>query len=166
MPRARRQPIRRQRPHAQVDDYFDLRLDYGFIKAILSSGMLVREPGPRFMIHGFKGSYIKYGEDPQEALLKAGLLPNIPKWGEEPEEQWGLLHTEIQGTVIKERYPTLAGNYGFYYLDLYDTLVHGATLKVKPEQGFNTIRLIELAFESHAKRCTVDCTGMIPLVYE
>ncbi len=37
--------VRLQRPHAKVDDYFDLRLDYGFTKVILKSGMLVREPG-------------------------------------------------------------------------------------------------------------------------
>jgi len=158
--------IRKQRPHSIVDDYFDLRLDYGFTKVILESGMLVRESGPRYMIHGVNGSYIKCGEDPQEALLKAGVMPNIPKWGEEPEEQWGLLHTEINGKIIKEKFPSLPGNYGFYYLDLYETLVNKATLKVKPEHGYNTIRIIELAFESAAKKCTVDCVGLIPSDYQ
>ncbi len=28
--------IRKQRPHAKVDDYFDLRFDYGFLKVILT----------------------------------------------------------------------------------------------------------------------------------
>ena len=65
-----------QRPHARVDDYFDLRLDYGFTKVILKSGMLVREPGPRFMIHGRLGSFLKSGEDVQEAELKRGVLPS------------------------------------------------------------------------------------------
>ena len=60
--------IRIQRPHARTTDYFDLSLDYGFTKVILKSGMLVREPGPRYMIHGRQGSFIKSGEDPQEAL--------------------------------------------------------------------------------------------------
>ncbi|RZK46436.1 MAG: oxidoreductase, partial [Pedobacter sp.] len=49
--------VRLQRPHAQTDDYFDLRLDYGFLRVRLTSGMLVREPGPRYMIHGTKGSF-------------------------------------------------------------------------------------------------------------
>ena len=158
--------LRLQRPHAKTVDYFDLELDYGFMKAILKSGMLVREPGPRYMIHGTKGSYIKHGEDPQEELLKAGVLPNIPHWGEEIPENWGLLHTEINGKVIKEKYPSFAGNFGYYYKNLFETIRNGADLKEKPEHGFNTIRLIELAIESDQKKCTLECTGFIPSKYQ
>jgi len=67
--------IRMIRPHAKVDDYFDVRFDYGFMRVLLKGSMLVREKGPHYMIHGDKGSFIKYGEDTQEALLKAGQLP-------------------------------------------------------------------------------------------
>ena len=158
--------IRLQRPHSRIDDYFDLRLDYGFTKVILESGMLVREPGPRYMIHGTLGSYIKMGEEPQEVLLKAGILPNIAHWGEEPEEQWGLLHTEINGKIIKEKYPSLPGSFGMYYQHLYETLVHGAELREKPEHGYNTIRTIELALESNRQKRTVDCSGYIPSHYQ
>ena len=157
--------IRLQRPHSRVDDYFDLRLDYGFTKVILSSGMLVREAGPKYMIHGIMGSFIKYGEEPQEALLKAGVLPNTPHWGEEPVDHWGLLHTEINGKVIKEKYPSLPGSFGMYYQNLYETIVNGAPLREKPEHGFNTIRMIELAVESNKKKCTVGCEGFIPVEY-
>lgn len=153
--------IRKQRSHSLVDDYFDIRLDYGFTKVILESGMLVREPGPRYMVHGTLGSFIKSGEDPQEALLKAGLLPNIPKWGEEHEENWGIIHTSIDGHVVRDKYPSLAGNYGFYYQDLYQTIMHGAPLKVKPEHGHNTIRMIELAFQSSQIKATVECSGFL-----
>jgi predicted dehydrogenase len=52
--------IKMQRPHASTDDYFDLRLDFGYTKAILKSSMLVREMGPRYMVHGTLGSYIKW----------------------------------------------------------------------------------------------------------
>ncbi|MBS1915419.1 MAG: Gfo/Idh/MocA family oxidoreductase [Bacteroidetes bacterium] len=158
--------VRLQRPHARADDYFDLRLDYGFTKVILESGMLVREPGPKYMIHGTNGSFIKFGEEPQEALLKEGVLPTAPHWGEEPKEQWGLLHTEIDGKIIKEKYPSLAGSFGMYYNNLYETLVNGAELKEKPEHGFNTIRMVELAMESNQKKCTVDCTGFIQSHYQ
>ncbi len=157
--------IRLQRPHSKVDDYFDLRLDYGFTKVILESGMLVREPGPRYMIHGTHGSFIKYGEEPQEALLKAGALPNTPHWGEEPEDQWGLLHTEINGRIIKEKYPSLPGSFGMYYKNLYETIANGAALREKPEHGFNTIRMIELATESSREKRTVECMGLMDVEY-
>jgi predicted dehydrogenase len=153
--------IRIQRPNSVIDDYFDIRLDYGFTKAILKSGMLVREPGPRYMIHGIKGSFLKYGEDPQEAILKTGVLPNTPDWGKEPEENLGLLHTETDGKIVKEKYPSIPGNFGYYYQNLYKTLALGETLHEKPEHGFNTIRMIELAIESNRKKCTVKCEGLM-----
>jgi scyllo-inositol 2-dehydrogenase (NADP+) len=157
--------IRIQRPHARTTDYFDLWLDYGFTKVILKSGMLVREPGPRYTIHGRQGSFIKYGEDPQEALLRKGILPTGEYWGRESEDIYGLLHTEIDGKVIKEKYPSLAGNYGDFYNDLYQTIRNGESQKVKPEHGYNVIRLIELATESNEKKCRVACTGLIDIEY-
>jgi scyllo-inositol 2-dehydrogenase (NADP+) len=157
--------IRIQRPHARTTDYFELWLDYDFTKVILKSGMLVREPGPRYAIHGRLGSFIKSGEDPQEALLRKGILPVAPDWGQETEDIFGLLHTEINGKIIKEKYPSLPGSYGFLYDDLYNTIVKKEPLKVKPEHGFNTIRLIELATESNEKKCRVACTGLIDIPY-
>ena len=165
MPNTIAADIRKQRPHAKVDDYFDIRLDYGFLKVILQAGMLVREPGPRYLIHGMKGSFVKSGEDPQEALLRAGQLPVGENWGKEPEEIYGMLHTEINGKVVREKYPSKAGDYALYYKNLYETIVHKAPVKERIEHGYNTIRLIELAFESHRKQCTVECTGLIPVEY-
>ncbi|HVY75165.1 MAG TPA: oxidoreductase [Puia sp.] len=157
--------IRMQRPHARATDYFELWLHYAFTKVILKAGMLVREPGPRYIIHGMEGSFIKYGEDPQEALLRKGILPVSSDWGQEPESHYGLLHTMVNGRIVREKYPSLRGNYGDFYTDLYRTIKEGAPLKVKPEQSYNTIRLIELATESAEKHCTVACTGLINTPY-
>jgi scyllo-inositol 2-dehydrogenase (NADP+) len=157
--------IRNQRPHARTTDYFELWLDYDFTKVILKSGMLVRELGPRYSIHGRLGSFLKYGEDPQEVLLRKGILPTGLYWGKESEEYYGLLHTEVNGEIIREKYPSLAGNYGRFYDDLYQTIRYSEVLKVKPEHGFNTIRLIELATESHEKKCRVACEGLIHIEY-
>jgi scyllo-inositol 2-dehydrogenase (NADP+) len=165
LPRFVTADIRIQRPHARTTDYFELWLDYDFTKVILKSGMLVREPGPRYAIHGRLGSFIKSGEDPQEALLRKGVLPIASDWGLEGEDIFGLLHTEINGKIIKEKYPSLAGSYGFFYDDLYNTIVKKEPLKVKPEHGFNTIRLIELATESNEKKCRVACTDLIDITY-
>ena len=127
--------------------------------------MLVREPGPRYTIHGLKGSFIKYGEDPQEALLRKGILPTSPDWGRESEDIFGLINTEAGGEIIKERYPSLAGNYGDFYHDLFQTIRNGKPLKVKPEHGYNVIRLIELATASNEKKCRIACTGLMNITY-
>lgn len=157
--------IRMQRPHARVDDYFNIWLDYGFTKVILHAGMLFREQGPRYMIHGTRGSFIKYGEDPQEARLRAGQPPVGADWGKEPEDIYGLLHTEIDGKIIKEVYPSLQGSYTDYYRDLYNTIVNGKPVKQKPEHGYNTIRIIQLALQSNQEKRTIPCTDLIDSNY-
>ncbi|OQP63630.1 oxidoreductase [Niastella populi] len=157
--------IRMQRPHARVDDYFDLRLDYGFLKVILQAGMLVREPGPRYLIHGTNGSFVKSGEDPQEALLRAGALPVGDDWGKEKEDIYGILHTEMNGKIIRETYPSQKGDYAAYYKNLFETLVHHKPLRERIEHGYNTIRLIELANESHQKQSTIACEGLMNVEY-
>ncbi len=158
--------IRLQRPHARVDDFFNIWLDYGFNKVILHAGMLVREPGPRYMIQGTKGSFIKYGEDPQEARLRAGELPVGEDWGKESEDIFGLLHTEIDGKIIKKRYPSLKGSYTDYYLDLYESIINGKPVKQTAEHGYNTIRIIELAIQSSAEKRTIPCNGLMEVEYK
>jgi predicted dehydrogenase len=165
LPNTIRADIRQQRTHARVDDYFEVQLDYGFTKATLKGGMLVREPGPRYLVHGTRGSFIKWGDDVQEALLKQGIMPASPEWGIEPEEQYGLLHTEKDGQEIKNNVRSLQGNFGLYYQHLYQTLTTGAPLREQPEHGFNTIRLIELAIESSAKKQVLSCDGLMEAVY-
>jgi predicted dehydrogenase len=156
--------IQMQRPHSKVDDYFLLQLNYGFLKVLLHAGMLVREPGPRYMIHGTKGSFIKHGEDPQEAALRAGATPIGESWGEEPADFHGLLHTETNEGIIKKIYPSKKGDFGNYYRNLYKSIIHGTSLNEKPEHGYNTVRMIELAFESHQKHCTIPCSGLMDIV--
>jgi predicted dehydrogenase len=153
--------IRKQKDYSKVDDYFDIRLDYGKLIVTLHSSMLVREMGPRYMIHGTKGSFIKTGEDPQEELLKSGMLPTDKDWGRENPAFYGLIHTEKDGKIIKETYPSLQGGYGQFYQNLHNTIRNGAPLNEKPEDGFNVIRLIELAFQSSTQRKTLTVEGLL-----
>ena len=158
--------IRVQRPVSSVDDYFDVRLDYGHLRVTLKSSMLIREMGPRYVLHGSRGSFIKYGDDIQEGVLRNGVMP--PKnnedndWGKEPSEDYGLLHTETKdGKIIKEKYKTLNGNYGLFYEQLYAAIVHGKQLEIRPEDGYNVIRIIELGLQSSREKRTVQCDQLL-----
>lgn len=153
--------IRRQRSHAQVDDYFELWLDYGHMKVSLHAGMLAREMGPRYIIHGSHGSFVKYGEDPQEALLRAGELPVGESWGYEDPSIHGILHTVNNDKIIRESYPSEKGNYGAYYTNLYKAITEGTDIPEKPEHGFNTIKIIEAAFISHQEKKTIRLEGLL-----
>jgi predicted dehydrogenase len=153
--------IRKMKPYSKVDDFFDVKLEYDNLIVTLHSSMLVREMGPRYMIHGTKGSFIKHGEDPQEDLLKAGAIPTGPDWGKEEEMNFGLIHTEKEGKVIREIYPSLKGSFGYYYDNLFKSIREQAPLNETAVDGYNVIRLIELAFESSEKKKTISISGLL-----
>jgi len=151
--------IRIQRDFARTPDNFELILHYEGLKVTLKAGMLVREPGPRFILHGTEGSFVKYGLDVQEDALKQGVTPGAPRWGEEPEELWGTLKTQIGELHMDGRIETIPGSYQSYYENLVKAINGEAELIVKPEEAMNTIRIIELAMESSQKRATIPCSA-------
>jgi predicted dehydrogenase len=114
---------------------------------MLKAGVLVCEPSPRFVLHGTRGSYVKYGLDAQEEALKKGQSPAGPNWGADSEDSWGTL-TQCDGIVERSRYPTLAGCYPSYYTNVARAIRGEVELIVKPEQAREVIRLIELAKQS------------------
>jgi scyllo-inositol 2-dehydrogenase (NADP+) len=155
LPRMVTADIRTQRENAKTDDSFELLLHYDDLKVTLKTGMLVREPGPRFILHGAEGSFVKYGLDPQEDALKRGSTPSEPNWGEEPREQWGKLNTQRGGLHVEEQVETVAGCYSAFYQNIVDAIAGRAALAVKPEEAVNTIRIIELAIKSNEQKRTI-----------
>ena len=55
-----------QRPAVEAVDYVHLALGYGRLRVLLHAGMEVRDPGPRFEVHGDRGSFVTWGLDRQE----------------------------------------------------------------------------------------------------
>jgi predicted dehydrogenase len=144
--------IRWQREGSRVDDYFEINLYYKRLKVTLKASVFVKEPGPRYILHGTKGSFIKYGIDPQEELLKEGAMPDLSEWGNDNPDYYGILHAEIHGQQFYGNIETEAGNYMGFYDNVYDVLTRGAEQAIKPEEARNVIRIIELAFESHREQ--------------
>lgn len=58
------------RPGAQSTDYFHAILSYPQRRVILHGTMLAAAESARYIVHGSRGSYVKYGLDPQEERLK------------------------------------------------------------------------------------------------
>ncbi len=156
LPEAITADIGKQREGGSIDDFYDLRLHYPHLNVILKSSYLVREPGPRYVLHGAEGSFVKYGIDPQEDALKVGRKPNEEDWGEEPETDWGKLNTEIKGLHITGKIASLRGSYGDFYDNLYEAIREGKTLKVKAEEAASVIRIIELAYKSSEEGRTIE----------
>ncbi|HEX4932974.1 MAG TPA: oxidoreductase, partial [Gemmatimonadaceae bacterium] len=70
-----------QREGAQVDDYFHVVLKYPRLRVVLHASMLAAANDLRFAVHGTRGSYVKLGTDPQEAVLRSGGVVGGTEWG-------------------------------------------------------------------------------------
>jgi predicted dehydrogenase len=148
MPKAVWADIRVIRKDSVVDDYFELVLYYDKLRARVKCSYLVREALPAYQIHGRIGSFIKTKSDIQEAQLQRGLFPNSPDWGAEAPHEWGLLHTEINGEVVKKFVPGENGNYMDYYQGVYEAIANNAPNPVVPEDAIRVVEVIEAAFQS------------------
>lgn len=148
--------VRAQRKGAKIDDNFQLILYYEGLRVVLKAGMLVKEPLPHFILLGDKGSFVKYGRDVQEGLLKTSKDAVLSQnFGKEPEDLWGTLDVQVNGINFRGKVESEAGDYREFYRDVYRAITEGVNPSVMPEQARNTIRIIELAMESNKKRCSV-----------
>jgi predicted dehydrogenase len=132
-----------QRNSAKAVDFFRVRLTYPSLQVVLGAGMLGCDDGPRFIVQGSKGCYIKHGMDPQEAALKYGARPSTPDWGRDRCD--GVLWINRAQALEQETIPTLRGDYGFYYRAILNTLVKKTPIPVSAEEGVEVIHWIETA---------------------
>jgi scyllo-inositol 2-dehydrogenase (NADP+) len=147
--------IRTVRPVSQIDDYFDVTLFYPKLRVKLKSSLLVREALPGFILHGTKGSFLKHRTDVQEVSLMAGDTPETPGYGIEPESEQGLLHTEIDGKEIREKIPTLPGNYLDYFEEVYQSIRNNKPEPVTGSQALDIIKIIEASYLSNKEKRVV-----------
>ena len=148
--------IRITRPDSVVDDWFEIFFYYEKMRVRLRSSLLVRESLPGFIIHGTKGSFLKGRTDIQEIELIAGKIPNTTTWGTEPDSEQGLLHTEKDGKIIREKIQSLQGNYYDYYDGVYKALTQDIPMPVTADDGINVMRIIEAAIQSSSERKVID----------
>jgi scyllo-inositol 2-dehydrogenase (NADP+) len=147
--------VRMEREGAVADDAFDVVLHYGEFRAALGATMLAAAPGPRFLLYGTRGSFVKYGVDPQAEALKLGEIPGGDRWGEESEEMWGRLSLAKEENIVIELVPTEPGDYRSYYANVRDAILGQAPLDVTSQQALDVMRALELALESNRRGCIV-----------
>ena len=148
--------IRTLREGSLVDDNIEILLYYPDKRVNLHSGFFNREQLPGFIIQGSKGSFFKARADVQEDVLKTGAKPNLTDWGAEPEEKSGLLHTEVNGEVVRKTIPTLQGNYYDLFDGVYNAITEGATEPVTAEDGVRVMKIIDAAIESSKHKKVVN----------
>jgi predicted dehydrogenase len=156
LPEAVTADVRTEREHALADDAFDITLHYlKGMRAVLRSSILAAAPRPRFVLLGTQGSFVKQAFDPQEMNLRRGYIPEDKPWGDEPEENWGVLTIPAGESFEERRIPSARCDYRDYYANLRDAMLRRAALAVTPEYALDVMRMLELARASSERRCTL-----------
>jgi predicted dehydrogenase len=150
-----------ERETSRVDDSFDVCMEYpnlgAGLRAMGRARIIAFAPGPHFLIHGTKGSFVKYGMDPQEARLRGEDCPDGLDWGAdwgiEEEQLWGTLSLVGEASV---KVKTERGDYRGFYANVRDAIEKKAALDVTPEQALRTMHAVMLAHKSSRERRTVE----------
>lgn len=131
-----------QRKGSIIDDAFDLHLDYQRTQVFLSSNMFVREDTPRYIIHGENGSFIKYGIDPQEDHLKAGLLPGMNNFGVEDKKYSGILNVDNGSYKFRGEIETKAGNWNLLLDNIASSILENKPYIINESNLLDQIKIL------------------------
>ncbi|MEU2674446.1 Gfo/Idh/MocA family oxidoreductase [Streptomyces sp. NPDC007164] len=147
-----------RRPGAAADDDTFIAITHANgVRSHLYVSATTAQLGPRFRVLGRRAGYVKYGLDPQEADLRAGLRPAADRpWGEEPEELWGRIGSGESppsggGTPVR----SLPGDYPAYYAAVAAALRGTGENPVTALQAAAALDVLEAARRSAREGVTV-----------
>ncbi|HEX3378490.1 MAG TPA: oxidoreductase [Paraburkholderia sp.] len=138
--------VRTHRDDAGAPDYVHIQLGYGEFEVVLHASALTAVPGPRYAIHGTRGSYVKYGLDTQEDQLKAGLRPGDEGFG--AGNTPGVLRVLEGDQEVEREWPTRNGEYVGFYVALADAIQNGVAFPIRTQDAVDVMAIIELAARS------------------
>ncbi|KAH6619321.1 hypothetical protein B0J18DRAFT_400272 [Chaetomium sp. MPI-SDFR-AT-0129] len=158
---------------SDVDDTFTIILQYSgaqknLLVAVKTAVVTHMQDQLRLFVRGTKGSFLKFGVDPQEAqaIAAPGQPATSAEYGVESERIWGTLTTksEFDPKIQKYdeesqrytgKYPSIPGRYRSYYENVSAAILGREEIFVKPETSRDGLRIIELARESQEKGATI-----------
>ena len=138
----------KMREDVGVPDYFEILFYYDKLRVRLKATCIARESTYAYTLHGMKGSFLQQRSDMQEQQLQAGAIPSLKSWCPPPSEPDGILHTEINGEVVRKMTISSPGNYMGYYDDVYKALTGKGYNPVPPEEAINNMKIIEASLKS------------------
>ncbi len=144
--------IWKMRDDVQARDYFEMLFYYDKLRVRLKATCIARETTYAYMLHGMKGSFLQQRSDMQEQQLLEGVKPSLESWCAAPSSPDGLLHTEINGEVIRKETTSSPGNYMGYYDDVYKALTGQGPNPVPAADGIKNMRIIDAALQSVAEK--------------
>jgi scyllo-inositol 2-dehydrogenase (NADP+) len=138
----------KMRDDVAVPDYFEILFYYDRLRVRLKATCIARESTYAYTLHGIRGSFLQQRSDMQEQQLLAGVKPTVETWCPGPASPDGILHTEINGEVVRKETTSSPGNYMGYYDDVYKALTGQGPNPVPASDAIMNMRIIEAALES------------------
>ena len=117
-----------QRPGVEAVDYVHLVLGYGRLRVLLHAGMELRDPGPRFEVHGDRGSLLTRGLDLREVDAT--------------------LTTEVAGLELRGRLAGVPDDHGAFYAAMAAAVAGEGPVPVTAAEARDTVMVIEHALAS------------------
>lgn len=147
---------------SKTDDTFTILLQYPdpnpLVVTVKTTVVATMVHPLKFFVRGYDGTFVKFGDDPQESQVAAGKEATAEGFGEEHPETYGTLTTKerfFDGQTKDERsrkwsgrFPSARGSYSDFYVDLVAAIRGEKKLVVDPVQSRDGIRIIELARQS------------------
>lgn len=152
---------------SETDDTFTILLQYedDLLVTVKTSVVATMQHPLKYFCRGYDGTFVKFGDDPQESQVSRGIKATEQGFGVEKEEVAGTLATKerVDECQTKDegsgrwvgRFTSMKGDYVGYYVDVVKAIKGEAEVYCKPEQSRDGIKIIELARESAKKGVTV-----------
>ncbi|KAJ6256998.1 hypothetical protein Dda_7881 [Drechslerella dactyloides] len=152
---------------SEVEDTFIIILQFGgelkkLLATIRTTPVTPMEHPLKYLVRGYDGSFIKFGEDNQEPQIIAGMQSTDEGFGVEDPVLHGKLVTKTQVDQCQTFdsqtgryvgiYPSLVGSHRKYYEDVVEAIKTGKEPPVKAQQSRDGIRVIELARQERGER--------------
>lgn len=140
------------------DAFVALRHESDVISHLRASA-ITAAPGPRLRVLGTKAAFVVRELDGQEEALRSGTRPDeVSDWGAEPESRWGRLVSGDESAPV----PSERGDWPRFYKQLVRALRDRDPPPVDPRDAVTTLRIIEAARHSAARREVVTFSGWTP----
>ncbi|WP_019637876.1 Gfo/Idh/MocA family oxidoreductase [Paenibacillus fonticola] len=125
----------------ESDDYIDIDFHYGILKATVKSSLSVKSQPPKFIVHGDRGSFIKYSSGHQQ---KNDHGPTRVTYEREPEDNWGKLSwIGEDGSEYNELVPSEVTDYGRLYEKLYQCIRLNKEKPVKDHEVLYVLNVLD-----------------------
>ena len=112
------------------------------VESILSASAVVGAPGPRMRVIGSEGALVIEELDPQEDLLRSGVLPQDGKWNQ-PTASAAFIH---RGEKV-EKFEADHGNYCVFYSLVHDAITNKTPMPISAKEILEVAHIIDQARE-------------------